>query len=54
MLVARMLNPSSEREALRWLQYSSAILEQLGVDRPPSLSKLYRVGDLLWNHREAL
>ena len=56
LLVARMLHPSSEREALRWLQRSSAVLEVLGLNSGPglSLSKLYRTNDLLWKHREAL
>ena len=56
LLVARMLHPSSEREALRWLQKSTALLEVLGLDSGPglSLSKLYRTNDLLFKHREAL
>jgi len=56
LLVARMLHPSSEREAQRWLRDSSAALELLGLDHSGgvSLSKLYRTGDLLWKHREAL
>ena len=51
-----MLHPSSEREALRWLQDSSATLELLGLEpgQPLSLNKLYRTSDLLWKHREAL
>ena len=56
LLVARMLHPSSEREAQRWLRDSSAALELLGLDHSGgvSLHKLYRTGDLLWKHREAL
>ncbi len=56
LIVARMLHPSSEREALRWMQRSSALLEVLGLDAGlgPSRSKLYRTNDLLWKHREAL
>ena len=55
-VLARMLHPSSEREALRWLRDSSATLELLGLEpgRPLSLTKLYRTSDLLWKHREAL
>ena len=51
-----MLHPSSEREAQRWLRDRSAALELLGLDHSGgvSLSKLYRTGDLLWKHREAL
>ena len=56
LVLARMLHPSSEREAHAWLTRRSAALELLGLDQgaPLSLSKLYRIGDLLWQHREAL
>ena len=55
LLVARMLKPGSERAAHRWLSDASAAWEVLGLDgRPPSLQKLYRVGDQLWKHREQL
>ena len=56
LVLARMLHPSSEREAHAWLSRHSAALELLGLDSgvPLSLAKLYRVGDLLWHHREAL
>ncbi len=56
LVVARMLHPSSEREALRWLQHSSCLLELLGIegDVGLSLSQLYRTNDLLWKHRQAL
>ena len=56
LVLARMLHPSSEREALRWLRDSSAALELLGLEpgQPLSLTKLYRTSDLLWKHREAL
>ena len=56
LVVARMLHPSSERETHRWLRDNSATLELLGLEHSAgvSLSKLYRIGDLLWTHREAL
>ena len=56
LVIAKMAHPSSEREALRWLQDDSAIRELLSPDQSPvlSLSKLYRTNDLLWRHREAL
>ena len=56
LVVARMIHPSSEREAFRWLSASSAALELLEVDTGTSLTrnKLYRTGDLLWRHRAAL
>ena len=56
LVLARMLHPSSEREAHAWLTRRSAALELLGLEPglPLSLAKLYRIGDLLWRHREAL
>lgn len=56
LVVAKMLHPSSEREALRWLREDSAALELLDLDRGKALSlqKLYRTGDVLWRHRRAL
>ena len=56
LVIAKMAHPSSEREALRWLQDDSAIRELLSLNQGPvlSLSKLYRTNDLLWRHREAL
>ena len=56
LVLARMLHPSSEREAHAWLCQHSAALELLGLatSAPPSLSKLYRIGDRLYHHREAL
>ena len=56
LVVARMLHPSSEREAHRWLRDSSTTLELLGLDHSTgvSLNKLYRICDLLWKQREAL
>lgn len=56
LVVAKMLHPSSEREAFRWLREDSAALELLDLDRGKALSlqKLYRTGDVLWRHRRAL
>ncbi len=55
LVVARMLHPSSERAAHAWLTDCSATLELLGLSgSPPSLSRLYRLTDLLWQHRKAL
>ena len=56
LVVAKMLHPSSEREALRWLQGDSAALELLDLDRGKALSlqKLYRTGDVLWRFRREL
>ena len=43
LIIARMVHPSSEREALRWLQDNSAAFELLGLEsgKPISLNKLY-------------
>ena len=56
LVVAKMLHPSSEREALRWLREDSAALELLDLDRGKavSLQKLYRTGDVLWRFRREL
>ena len=56
LVVAKMLHPSSEREALRWLREDSAALELLDLDRGKavSLQKLYRTGDVLWRLRREL
>ena len=56
LVLARMLQPSSERAACDWLNSRSATLELLGLEcaRPLSLNKLYRTADLLWRHRDAL
>ena len=56
LVVAKMINPASEREALRWLQDDSTTLELLALDGGTglSLSKLYRINDLLWKHRQSL
>ena len=56
LIIARMVHPSSEREALRWLQDNSATFELLGLEsgKPISLNKLYRICDLLWKHHDDL
>ena len=57
LVAARMIHPSSEREASRWLQSDSALPELLGLDGTPrSLSRktLYRICILLWEQRAAL
>lgn len=56
LVVARMLQPSSERAACDWLNRSSCALELLGLEtgQPLELNNLYRIGDQLWKHREAL
>ena len=56
LVVARMIHPSSEREALRWLETNSATLELLSLDtgRAIKLDKLYRLSDLLVKHHRAI
>jgi transposase len=57
IVAARMIHPSSEREASRWLQGDSALPELLGLDtdqRALSRKTLYRVCDQLWKHRREL
>ena len=56
LVTARMLHPSSEREAQAWLAGRSAVLELLGLDDrpPPSDNKLHRLGDRLWALRDEL
>ena len=57
IVAARMIHPSSEREASRWLQCDSALPELLGLEadqRALSRKTLYRVCYLLWKHRKAL
>ena len=57
LLTAKMLHPASERETSRWLKEDSATAEILRLDgnsRALSRKTLYRIGDKLWKHREAL
>ena len=56
LVVARMIHPSSEREALRWLETNSATLELLRLDtgRAIKLDKLYRLSDLLVKYHRAI
>ena len=57
IVAARMIHPSSEREASRWLQCDSALPELLGLDTDPralSRKSLYRVCYQLWKHRRDL
>ena len=56
LIVARMLQPSSERAACEWLNHSSATLELLALEtgKPLELNNLYRISDQLWKYREEL
>ena len=52
LVVARMLFPASERATHDWLTTTSSTLSLLGwpKEQPPSLTKLYRVNDLVREH----
>ena len=56
LVIARMVHPSSEREALRWLETNSATLELLRLDTGQALKldKLYRLSDRLVKHHQAI
>ena len=55
-VIAHMIHPYSEREALRWLETNSATLELLRLDTGQALrlDKLYRLTDLLVKHHRAI
>lgn len=55
LIVGRLLHPASERETFLWARERSALDELLGTDfEKISLSALYRLSDLLVQHREAI
>ena len=57
LVAARMIHPSTEREASRWLQRDSALPELLGLEadrRALSCESLYRVCSLLRKHCKPL
>ena len=55
LVVAKMAHPASERETSRWLRQNSAAGELLSLDdKALARRTLYRVGDVLWRHRDAL
>ena len=54
-IIGRMAAPGSERSTHRWLQQESGLGELIGTDfNTCSLSRMYRVSDLLLDHRDAL
>ena len=56
LVIVRMIHPSSEREALRWLETNSATLELLRLDTGQALKldKLNCLSDLLVKHHRAI
>jgi transposase len=55
LIVGRLLHPASERETFLWARERSALDELLGMDFGKiSLSALYRLSDVLVQHREAI
>ena len=54
-IIGRMAAPGSERATHRWLQQESGLGELIGTDfNSCSLTRMYRVSDLLLKHRDAL
>ena len=53
LVIGRMMSPGSEAHTYNWMLERSAILELLDLEMPCANS-LYRVGDQLYAHREAL
>jgi transposase len=55
LIIGRLIHPASERETFLWATESSGLDELLGTDfEKISLSALYRLSDLLVQHREAI
>jgi transposase len=55
VLIGRMASPGSERSTYDWLQHRTALGELLGYDyEAMDLQQIYRCGDRLLQHREAL
>lgn len=54
LVVGRLVSPGSELHTYTWAQQISAIYELIGSPLKPSLSSLYRAGDLLLQHKDAL
>ncbi|MDE2956990.1 MAG: transposase, partial [Bacteroidota bacterium] len=53
LVIGRMMSPGSEAHTYNWMLERSAILELLDLE-VPCANSLYRVGDQLYAHREAL
>lgn len=54
LVVGRLVSPGSELHTYTWAQKISAIYELTGSPLKPSLSSLYRAGDLLYQHKDTL
>ncbi len=54
LVVGRLVSPGSERHTWNWAQNLSAIYELTGAPLRPSLSSLYRAGDLLFDLKDVL
>lgn len=54
LVIGRLVSPGSELHTYTWAQKISAIYELTGSPLKPSLSSLYRAGDLLLQHKDAL
>ena len=53
LVIGRMMSPDSEAHTYNWMLVRSAILDLLDLEMPCANS-LYRKGDHLYTHREAL
>jgi len=54
LVIGRLVDPGSELHTFQWAENRSAIYELTEKTNFPSLSSLYRAGDLLFKHKEAL
>ena len=54
LVVGRLVSPGSEVHTWHWAENLSALYELTGSPLRPSLSSLYRAGDRLLEHKEAL
>ena len=54
LVVGRLVSPGSEVHTWKWMQERSALHELTGPALRPSLSSLYRAGDRLFSHKDAL
>lgn len=55
LIIGRLVHPGSERQLHRWAQHISGLDELIGTDFDHlSLNSLYKTGDLLYAHKDAI
>lgn len=55
LIIGRLVHPGSERHLHRWAQHISGLDELIGTDfEHLSLNSLYKVGDLLYEHKDTI